>query len=240
MNPQCQNRKTDIRLGRPVLGERIQGRPRRVAIPVAALKVTSWARRPSNRVVVVGQGIAALNAEHRPPPGVTEPAGRRTEARAGFVETPSPGKVTPLLLLPSQLYWPSMREPSSARTGSGADLHTAEEAAVIVVAGDEAVEIVVAVEAPPMGRRCKAGPVVDRRAVRRSLGVGDGQRGRLQVLARSRRETMATVGSRNFFIFLFSRQSFRFSDAPQFGAVDGVQLDRFLSTCAFLRSSIGL
>src|SRR5262245_35771344 len=163
-------------LARPVLGEHVfETGADGVAVAMAAVEREELRDAAEDEcLVVVGKGVTTLHVEQSRTPGVADAAGHRADAAAIIAvdvavrERDIDGVATEPGVLGFGTDHPVRRELPVETT-----LHAAEEARVIVAAGNEAVEgVVVAEGGAEVTADIEAGPVVDgSRDRRRLLGV---------------------------------------------------------------------
>src|ERR1700722_11855886 len=163
-------------LGRPVLGEHVfEAGADGVTILMTAAE-REGGRNASDRhgLVVVGVRITALHVEQGRTPSVADAAGHRTQSAlvVGVGDIAGEDHAVVIVGKPAVLTFDT-EDPIGGELVVVTRLQTAEESAVAVAAGGEASEIVVATESTAdVTADVEAGPVVERRDISRSLGVG--------------------------------------------------------------------
>src|SRR3954471_1706092 len=167
-----------LELGRPARGEHVfQTAADGVAVLVVMIEGERHRRtREGQPVVGVGPGITALDVQQRRTPGVADPGGRRTDRALVVVvdETSTragEGDGVVVVAEPAVLGFDT-EHPARRELIVGAALHATEEAAVIAVVGEAAETVVAGKRAADVAADVETGPVVDRRRIGRSLGVG--------------------------------------------------------------------
>src|ERR1700744_5118021 len=165
-----------FQLARPVRGEHVfETGTDGVTVAVVAAEAESDRRAVGrDRLVVVGEGIAALYVEQARTPGVTEAARDGAEATLVVREDGVARKHDAAVVAaePAVLGF-CTHDPVRCELVIGAALQTAAETAVAVVAGGQAANVAVARErATEVRAEVKAGPVIERSSVSRRLGIG--------------------------------------------------------------------
>src|SRR5579871_1155442 len=164
-------------LARPVLGEHVfeagADGPTVVAVAGEAER-DRRARTRHHRLVVVGEGITALYIEQAGTPSVADAAGDRTKTTLVVgVDLAAREDDAAVVAGNKGVLGFSTDHPVRVELVVSPALEAAEETAVAVVAGDEAVEIAVTREhADEVATDIEAGPVIERSGIGRGLGVG--------------------------------------------------------------------
>src|SRR5579872_1087389 len=166
-------------LARPVLGEHVFETSADGPTVAVIARQTERQRRACavhQRIIVVGEGITALHVEQARTPGVTDAARDGADATLVVGEDVAIREYDAAVVAgnPGVLGFRA-DHPVRGELIVSAALHTAEEAAVVVVTGGQAAEIGIAREhAAEVAADVEAGPVIERSDIGRRLGIGGG------------------------------------------------------------------